>query len=114
MPEERSADIREIRNSCFGSSPLCSFLHQQLILRFALDDKRGRQRKQPATSNQRPATRYISSMTRIAFLGTGLLGSAFVEAAAKRGEEITVWNRTAAKARALESLGVRVAKSPAE
>src|SRR5689334_11587749 len=53
-------------------------------------------------------------MTRIAFLGTGLLGSAFVEAAAKRGEEITVWNRTAAKARALESLGVRVAKSPAE
>ncbi len=39
-------------------------------------------------------------MTQIAFLGTGLLGSAFVEAGAKRGDTITVWNRTADKARA--------------
>ena len=53
-------------------------------------------------------------MTRIAFLGTGLLGSAFVEAAAKRGDEITVWNRTIGKARALERFGVRVASSPAD
>src|SRR5918998_614117 len=40
-------------------------------------------------------------MTRIAFLGTGLLGSAFVEAAVKRGDQVTVWNRTADKAQAL-------------
>jgi 3-hydroxyisobutyrate dehydrogenase len=53
-------------------------------------------------------------MTKIAFLGTGLLGSAFVEAASKRGEEITVWNRTVEKARALEPFGVRVASSPAD
>jgi 3-hydroxyisobutyrate dehydrogenase len=53
-------------------------------------------------------------MTRIAFLGTGLLGSAFVEAAVERGENVTVWNRTDAKARALEPLGVRVASTPAE
>lgn len=53
-------------------------------------------------------------MTRIAFLGTGLLGSAFVEAAAKRGDAITVWNRTAEKARALEPLGVAVAADPAD
>jgi 3-hydroxyisobutyrate dehydrogenase len=53
-------------------------------------------------------------MTQIAFLGTGLLGSGFVEAAAKRGDRITVWNRTAAKARALEPLGVRVAATPAD
>ena len=53
-------------------------------------------------------------MTHIAFLGTGLLGSAFVEAAAKRGERITVWNRTLDKARALEKLGVQVATSPAD
>ena len=53
-------------------------------------------------------------MTRIAFLGTGLLGSAFVEAAAKRGDEIIVWNRTIDKARALERFGVRVASTPAE
>ena len=53
-------------------------------------------------------------MTQIAILGTGLLGSAFVEAAAKRGDRISVWNRTAGKARALEPLGVRVADSPAD
>lgn len=53
-------------------------------------------------------------MTRIAYLGTGLLGSAFVEAAAKRGEQVTVWNRTASKARALEPFGARVASSPAD
>ncbi|HYX81856.1 MAG TPA: NAD(P)-dependent oxidoreductase [Gemmatimonadales bacterium] len=53
-------------------------------------------------------------MTHIAFLGTGLLGSAFVEAAAKRGEQITVWNRTADKARALERFGARVAPTPAD
>jgi 3-hydroxyisobutyrate dehydrogenase-like beta-hydroxyacid dehydrogenase len=53
-------------------------------------------------------------MTQIAFLGTGLLGSAFVEAAAKRGDRITVWNRTAEKARALEPLGVRAAATPAD
>jgi 3-hydroxyisobutyrate dehydrogenase len=53
-------------------------------------------------------------MTQIAFLGTGLLGSAFVEAALKRGDDVTVWNRTAAKARELEPLGARVAASPAD
>ena len=53
-------------------------------------------------------------MTQIAFLGTGLLGAAFVEAAQKRGEQVTVWNRTIDKARALEKFGARVADSPAE
>ena len=53
-------------------------------------------------------------MTTIAFLGTGLLGSGFVEAALKRGEQVTVWNRTAAKAEALGRLGARVAKDPAD
>jgi 3-hydroxyisobutyrate dehydrogenase len=54
-------------------------------------------------------------MSRIAFLGTGLLGSAFVEAAMKRGgDEITVWNRTASKARALEQFGARAVASAAD
>lgn len=53
-------------------------------------------------------------MTPIAFLGTGLLGSAFVEAAAGRGDTITVWNRTAEKARDLERFGARVAANPAD
>jgi 3-hydroxyisobutyrate dehydrogenase len=53
-------------------------------------------------------------MTRIAFLGTGLLGAAFVEAAQKRGEHVTVWNRTIEKARALEKFGAHVADRPGE
>src|SRR5215204_1861373 len=53
-------------------------------------------------------------MDNIAFLGTGLLGSGFVEAAARRGDQLTVWNRTIDKARALEPLGVRVATTPAD
>jgi len=53
-------------------------------------------------------------MAHIAFLGTGLLGSAFVEAALQRGDAVTVWNRTTAKARALEAFGARVADSPAD
>jgi 3-hydroxyisobutyrate dehydrogenase-like beta-hydroxyacid dehydrogenase len=53
-------------------------------------------------------------MTSIAFLGTGLLGGAFVEAALKRGDQVAVWNRTAHKARALETFGARAAATPAE
>jgi 3-hydroxyisobutyrate dehydrogenase len=53
-------------------------------------------------------------MTHIAFLGTGLLGGALAEAAAKRGDDIVVWNRTLEKARALEQFGARVASTPAE
>ena len=53
-------------------------------------------------------------MTTIAFLGTGLLGSGFVEAACQRGDTVTVWNRTVDKARALESFGAIVAATPAD
>ena len=53
-------------------------------------------------------------MTHIAFLGTGLLGVALAEAAAKRGDQVTAWNRTLDKARTLEEFGVRVAQTPAD
>ena len=53
-------------------------------------------------------------MAHIAFLGTGLLGSALAEAAAKRGDDVTVWNRTTAKSRALEQFGIEVAATPAD
>ena len=48
-------------------------------------------------------------MATIAFLGTGLMGAALAEAAAKRGDRVSAWNRTDAKARALEAFGVRAA-----
>jgi 3-hydroxyisobutyrate dehydrogenase len=51
----------------------------------------------------------LPAMANIAFLGTGLMGAALAEAAAKRGDRVTVWNRTAAKAKALEAFGIRAA-----
>jgi len=53
-------------------------------------------------------------MASIAFLGTGLLGAAFAEAAAKRGDTVSAWNRTPDKALALEQFGVKAASTPAE
>lgn len=50
-------------------------------------------------------------MANIALLGTGLLGSAIAEAAAKRGDTVTAWNRTPDKARALADFGIRIAAS---
>jgi 3-hydroxyisobutyrate dehydrogenase len=56
----------------------------------------------------------LHRMTRIAFLGTGLLGSGMAEGAATRGDQVTVWNRTIEKARALEQFGVRVSETPVD
>jgi 3-hydroxyisobutyrate dehydrogenase len=53
-------------------------------------------------------------MAAVTFLGTGLMGSAMVEAMRRRGEEVVVWNRTLDRARPLERLGVRVAATPSE
>jgi 3-hydroxyisobutyrate dehydrogenase len=53
-------------------------------------------------------------MANVAFLGTGLLGSGIVEGMLRRGDAVTVWNRTEAKARALEPLGAKVAATPAD
>ena len=53
-------------------------------------------------------------MAHIAFLGTGLLGSAFAEAAAKRGDTVTAWNRSTDKVRALAQFGVNAASTPTE
>jgi 3-hydroxyisobutyrate dehydrogenase len=53
-------------------------------------------------------------MLNIAFLGTGLLGAAFAEAAAKRGDTVTAWNRSPNKVSALKQFGVIAAASPAE
>ena len=53
-------------------------------------------------------------MAHIAFLGTGLLGSAFAEAAAKRGDQVVAWNRTSSKAAALSAFGILPAATPAD
>ena len=53
-------------------------------------------------------------MSKVAFLGTGLLGSGLIESMLRRGEQVTVWNRTIAKAQALEQFGATVATTAAE
>ena len=54
-------------------------------------------------------------MTPIALLGTGLLGSAFVEGFVARGErDVHVWNRTRARAEPLATLGATVHDAAAD
>ena len=53
-------------------------------------------------------------MAKVAFLGTGLLGSAMAEGMLRRGDTVTVWNRTASKAQALAASGASVATSPGD
>lgn len=51
---------------------------------------------------------------KIAFLGTGLMGSAIVPLLLKRGHELTVWNRTKSRVAPLVKLGATAADSPAK
>jgi 3-hydroxyisobutyrate dehydrogenase len=49
-----------------------------------------------------------------AFLGMGLLGSNFVKAMIKKGDEVQVWNRTKEKAKALDADGAKAFDNVAE
>lgn len=53
-------------------------------------------------------------METVAFYGAGMLGSAMVRSMLRRGVAVNVWNRTAAKAQALEKDGARVFADPAQ
>ena len=53
-------------------------------------------------------------MTRIAVLGTGLLGAGMVENLLRKGEHVVVWNRTTSKLAPLVALGAEAAATPAE
>jgi 3-hydroxyisobutyrate dehydrogenase len=50
----------------------------------------------------------------IAFFGMGKLGSGFVRALRRREEDVQVWNRTHARAQAVEASGARAFEDPAE
>jgi 3-hydroxyisobutyrate dehydrogenase len=50
----------------------------------------------------------------VAFYGAGMLGSAMVRAMRKRGVTVHAWNRTSAKAQALEEHGANAFSDPAE
>lgn len=53
-------------------------------------------------------------MSKIAFLGAGLIGAAMARAALKRGQAVCIYNRTISKAQALEADGAQVASTPAQ
>ncbi len=46
-------------------------------------------------------------MSRVTFVGAGLIGSAFAEAEQRRGHDVCVWNRSPEKLEALRSKGLR-------
>ena len=50
---------------------------------------------------------------KIAFLGTGLMGTGFVRHLLENGHDVTVWNRSADKARALTEHGAHFAETAA-
>src|SRR5215472_14320237 len=52
--------------------------------------------------------------TRVGFVGLGLMGLPMAHNVLKAGYQLTVWNRTAAKARPLVDAGAEQADSPAE
>ena len=51
---------------------------------------------------------------KIAFLGLGNMGSAMARQLLRAGRELTVWNRTTAKAEPLRAEGAKVSQSPGE
>ncbi|MGW7237287.1 NAD(P)-dependent oxidoreductase [Streptomyces sp. NPDC054804] len=51
--------------------------------------------------------------TRVAVLGTGVMGAPIARTLLRAGFDVTVWNRTRQKAEALAGLGARVAGTPA-
>lgn len=55
-----------------------------------------------------------NSKTRIAFLGTGLMGAPMTRRLLAAGFAVTVWNRDASKAEPLAAAGAQLANSPTE
>jgi 3-hydroxyisobutyrate dehydrogenase-like beta-hydroxyacid dehydrogenase len=53
-------------------------------------------------------------MATLAFCGLGLMGGAMAARLIEAGHDLTVWNRTPAKAEPLVALGARAAATPAE
>ena len=56
----------------------------------------------------------MAHTTKIGWIGTGRMGYAMAERLAKGGADLTVWNRTRAKAEPLAALGAKLAIDPAE
>jgi 3-hydroxyisobutyrate dehydrogenase-like beta-hydroxyacid dehydrogenase len=51
-------------------------------------------------------------MQKFGFIGLGIMGSAITRNLIRAGLDVTVWNRSPDKGKALEELGATVAKTP--
>ena len=56
----------------------------------------------------------MASGQRVGFLGLGLMGRGMAKNLATKGFQVTVWNRSRARATALEEFGAKVADTPAQ
>ncbi len=56
----------------------------------------------------------MGEIKKVGFVGLGTMGRPMARNLAQKGFQVTVWNRTRARAEALAEFGVRVAGSPAE
>lgn len=56
----------------------------------------------------------MGEIKKVGFVGLGTMGSRMARNLAKKGFQVTVWNRTRARADALRQSGMEVASSPAE
>jgi len=50
---------------------------------------------------------------RVGFVGLGIMGSRMARNLARKGFEVTVWNRTRSRAEPLQADGIKIASSPA-
>jgi 3-hydroxyisobutyrate dehydrogenase len=66
----------------------------------------------PSVSGHVPG--HIPGSVRIGWIGAGRMGAAMARRLAVAGEDVTVWNRTRAKAEALSDAGCRVADTIAD
>src|ERR1700716_1224460 len=56
----------------------------------------------------------MNQTTKVAFLGTGIMGAPMARNCAAAGLDVRAWNRTPEKARALAEHGVTPVESPAD
>ena len=61
-----------------------------------------------------PPEVHVQAITKVGFLGLGIMGSRMARNLAKKGYGVTVWNRTRKTADALRGAGIEVASTPSQ